>query len=195
MMASPRQYVSEKTANALVSDLGPTKLSTDCLAYINLILDEILATVIERAESIDPLDIKLKGVPAVFAAESSITPIVSHFGSITKQHARSASSSGDVQAMKPMVNPLKTSSFAHEAGSKSLARDAVNEAELELAAWRTADQKAKLKYAFKQDERGLRPGLGHLPFPTNEAVQFLRSRVAAYSVRIRVVDSKERSSR
>lgn len=176
-MARGESYISAKTANALVSDLAPTRLSPECLSYVNLILDEVLYNIVDRAGSIDPQDVKLKGVPALFAAESSTTPIVSHFGAITKAHTRSASG----QSNKPMLNPLKTAASSHEAGSKSLARDAINEAELELAAWRTAASGVR-KDAFQQDRRGLRAGFTELPFPSREAADFLRSRVAAYSV-------------
>jgi hypothetical protein len=176
------QYLSEKTANALVSDLAPTRVSPECLSYINLVLDEILFSIVDRAGSIDPYDVKLKGVPALFAAESSTTPIVSNFNAITKAHARSASVSSDGKSSKHMVNPLKTASSSHEAGSKSLARDAINEAELELVAWKTAAQAATRRDAFEQDRRGLRPGFRELAFPAREAAEFLRSRVVAYSV-------------
>jgi len=185
-MASVNQYISEKTANALVSDLAPTRVSADCLSYINLILDEILFSIVDGAGSIDPHDVKLKGVPALFAAESSTTPIVSHFSAITKSHARNSSTSSNGQSSKVMMNPLKTGSSFHEAGSKSLARDAINEAELELAAWKTAAQAGSRKDAFQQDRRGLRSGFSELPFPSREAADFLRSRVAAYSVRLSI---------
>ena len=80
------------------------------------------------------------------------------------------------------MNPLKTASNSHEAGSKSLARDAINEAELELAAWKTASQATARRDAFQRDSRGLRPGFEALAFPAREAAEFLRSRVVAYSV-------------
>jgi hypothetical protein len=181
-MARADQYLSEKTANALVSDLQPTRVSPECLSYLNLILDEVLFSIVDRAGSIDPYDVKLKGVPALFAAESSTIPIVSNFSAITKAHARGSSVSSDGKSGKPMMNPLKTASNSHEAGSKSLARDAINEAELELAAWKTASQATARKDAFQQDSRGLRPGFEALAFPAREAAEFLRSRVVAYSV-------------
>lgn len=61
--------VSATSANALLSDLRPTTLAAPALAYINLLLDELLVTIIKSAESINPTDLRTYGIPAVFAVE------------------------------------------------------------------------------------------------------------------------------
>jgi hypothetical protein len=174
-------YLSERTANALVSDLRPVKISDQALEYINLILDEILCSLIAKAESIDPRDLKLKGIPAVFSAESSSTPTPTktHFRIPSHGHRRSTSGFGS----NSNINPLSTAPSPHEAGSRTLGRDAVNEAELELTAWNAARDQAKREDAFLKNARGLVPSIGaEAPFPIREAVDLLRLKVSAYSV-------------
>lgn len=76
-------YLSSKSASALISEFRPTILSPQSLAYLNEFLDEILSSLIAYADSIDPVDIKLRGVPAVFTAVTSAPATITEFEEIS----------------------------------------------------------------------------------------------------------------
>lgn len=59
-------YVSELSANAVISEHRPIQLSPSALQHVNLLVDELLTSIISSAASFNPKDIRLVGVPAVF---------------------------------------------------------------------------------------------------------------------------------
>lgn len=70
-VASPPEYLSGTSANALISDLRPTTVTPQALLHINLFLDEILSSLIVSAESLNPKDLRTAGVPAVFSGDKA----------------------------------------------------------------------------------------------------------------------------
>ncbi|KAK4686625.1 hypothetical protein P7C73_g3502, partial [Tremellales sp. Uapishka_1] len=64
-------YLSAASANALISELRPTTLSPSALMHLNLVLDELLVSLLTAAESLNPNHLRLQGVPAVFSGEGS----------------------------------------------------------------------------------------------------------------------------
>ena len=45
-------YISDRSAEAILSDLRPLKLQTDALTFLNLLLDDILTNIITCSRSI-----------------------------------------------------------------------------------------------------------------------------------------------
>ena len=68
-MIAPSSYLSSSSANALISDLRPTTLSAPALLHINSFLEELLVSLISASQSINPKDLRLRGVPRVFTSE------------------------------------------------------------------------------------------------------------------------------
>ena len=64
-------FLSSTSANAIVSDLRPTSVSSPALHHVNLFLDELLTSLISSAQSINPSDLRATGVPAVFSGDKS----------------------------------------------------------------------------------------------------------------------------
>ncbi|WWC90074.1 uncharacterized protein L201_005007 [Kwoniella dendrophila CBS 6074] len=66
------EYLSATSANALISDLRPTSLSLPALLSLNSFLDELLVSLIEASQSINPNDLRKEGVPSVFIGEKGL---------------------------------------------------------------------------------------------------------------------------
>jgi hypothetical protein len=64
-------FLSQVSANALISELRPTTLARPALHHINALIDEILYLLITSSQSINPTHIRTKGIPAVFSADRS----------------------------------------------------------------------------------------------------------------------------
>lgn len=64
-------FLSATSANALISDLRPTTLAPSALQHINILLDELLASLISAADSINPSHLRLNGIPAVFSGDKA----------------------------------------------------------------------------------------------------------------------------
>ncbi|KAL1405288.1 hypothetical protein Q8F55_008915 [Vanrija albida] len=64
-------FVSATSANAIISELRPTILSSSALGHVNAILDEVLVSIVEASDSLNPADLRTKGFPAVFAETAS----------------------------------------------------------------------------------------------------------------------------
>jgi hypothetical protein len=219
--ATAATYVSPRSANALISDLRPTTISPPALQHLNLVLDELLEALVEAAGSIDPKDIKVKGVPKVFAdvVVTGSAPGTPH-RSPAKESFRDRTIS-TTNAASPISNKttsagagktrVRTSSSMYfraissslqvtkYAASLALGREAVNEAELELKAWKDGGGGGGRHSAnseqrgFMRDPRGLRRTSSEVQegnaqsgnavsFPVAEAVEVLRCRVNQYSV-------------
>lgn len=181
---APTYYISSSSASALVSDLGPTSLTTPALEALNIWLDELLVKVVDGASSLDPEVIKTKGVGRAFGDSAAGAGAGAGVGGVG----------------------IKT---------LSLGRDAVNEAELELKAWKDGIIRRRQKQqqqqqqdgengvegaggdptveAFRKYPRGLMPRVGEgepegeeqastWTFPTREAIEMLRYRVVSYCV-------------
>lgn len=69
-----------------------------------------------------------------------------------------------------------------DAASLALGREAVNEAELELKAWRDTRASPDAVDGYARDPRGLTQGQVGSGFPVTQAVDLLRCRIMAYSV-------------
>ncbi|WWD15867.1 hypothetical protein CI109_100291 [Kwoniella shandongensis] len=67
MPSSTPAYLSSLSANALISDLRPTTLSPASLTHLNLLLDELLVSLISASQSINPNDLRREGISAVFS--------------------------------------------------------------------------------------------------------------------------------
>ncbi|KAL7423917.1 hypothetical protein Q5752_001502 [Cryptotrichosporon argae] len=65
---TPR-FLSAASANALISELRPTTLSPAALQHVNALLDEVLVALVTGAGSVNPIHLRLQGVPAVFSSE------------------------------------------------------------------------------------------------------------------------------
>lgn len=202
----PMKYLSGSTADSLVS---PARLADECLNDINHLLDEILTKLLNEANSLNPEDIKRKGVPGVFlvggsAANTPTSPAFQlkttpldqnvHSDSVQQHQVgglvrKESTSNGNLE------NPLKIQTVNKtDTGSRSLARDAVVEAELELMAWKTGQQQdqsdqpvADVQDTFVKHPRGLESRASGAEFPTAQAVGLMRSRVTAYSVSARSI--------
>ncbi|WWC69484.1 uncharacterized protein I206_103425 [Kwoniella pini CBS 10737] len=72
-MSTPAEYLSQISANALISDLRPTTLSLPALQCLNSFLDEILVSIIISAESLNPSDLRKEGIPNVFSSSNGST--------------------------------------------------------------------------------------------------------------------------
>jgi hypothetical protein len=176
---------------------------------------------VEASRSIDPRDIKVKGVPKVFA---DVVVTASVPGTPNRSPARESfrernntAAAITTTTVAPIVNKntataagkgktarVRTSSSMYfraissslqvtkYAASLALGREAVNEAELELKAWKDGrDKGISNGGGFTRDPRGLRrtspnvedvEGEEAVPFPVAEAVEVLRCRIAEYSV-------------
>ncbi|RXK36716.1 hypothetical protein M231_06023 [Tremella mesenterica] len=64
-------FLSSTSANALISDLRPTTLSAPALQHINLLIDELITSLISAADSINPSHLRLHGIPVVFSGDKS----------------------------------------------------------------------------------------------------------------------------
>ncbi|KAJ9118353.1 hypothetical protein QFC22_004269 [Naganishia vaughanmartiniae] len=205
-------YVSSRSANALISDLRPTTIVPSALQHLNLVLDELVEALVEAAGSIDPRDIKVKGVPRVFA-----DVVVTGSATGTPHRSPAKESFRDRTTTSPITNKItsagtgktrvRTSSSMYfraissslqvtkYAASLALGREAVNEAELELKAWKDGGggrSKANIEAGgFTRNPKGLRrtnPGVDagqgeeEVTFPVQEAVEVLRCRITQYSV-------------
>ncbi|KAJ9099967.1 hypothetical protein QFC21_003975 [Naganishia friedmannii] len=208
-------YVSARSANALISDLRPTTIAPSALHHLNLVLDELVEALVEAAGSIDPKDIKTKGVPRVFAdvVVTGSAPGTPHRSPARESFRDRATTVTTNIAASPISNKntstgggktrVRTSSSIHfraissslqltkYAASLALGREAVNEAELELKAWKDGGGERNKGISegggFTRDPRGLRDGArvedgeGEVLFPVAEAVEVLRCRIAEYS--------------
>jgi hypothetical protein len=69
--AQPPFYLSSVSANAMISDLRPTTLCQPALLHVNLLLDELISSIITSSSSINPYHLRLQGIPAVFSSDKS----------------------------------------------------------------------------------------------------------------------------
>ena len=67
----PPNYLSSSSADALISELRPTTLSSPALTHINIFLDELLESLLSASQSINPKDLRLRGVPSAFTGDKS----------------------------------------------------------------------------------------------------------------------------
>ena len=179
-------YVSARSANALISDLAPTSLTPEALLHLNLVLDELVASLIIAAQSIAPNDIKHRAIAQVFAsvtvssAESIVAPAVASSPktprTLRTRRAPPSSQGHHFRAVSTSVQVTR------DGAALALGREAINEAELEVKAWR--DARGGAEDGFVTDPRGLRTGMQEGgSFPIAQAVDLLRCRIMAYSVR------------
>ncbi len=71
LKVAPPSYLSSPSANALISELRPTTLSPPALTHINLLLHELLVSLLSAAQSLNPRDLRVRGIPSVFSASGS----------------------------------------------------------------------------------------------------------------------------
>jgi hypothetical protein len=178
-------YVSSRSANALISELRPTTLTADALLHLNLVLDELLGSLVAAAQSIAPEDIKTKGISKVFANVTLAAPGTPERSSpipSSKARTRTTSSTG-----KPRTHFRSVSTslqVTKDAAALALGREAVNEAELELKAWRDSRGSRNAVDGYARDPRGLiAGGDGGTGFPVAQAMDLLRCSIMGYSVR------------
>lgn len=177
-------YVSSRSANALISELRATTLTADALLHLNLVLDELLGSLVAAAQSIAPEDIKTKGISKVFANVTLAGPGTpersSPIPSSNKVRTRTTSSTGK---SRTHFRTVSTSlQVTKDAAALALGREAVNEAELELKAWRDSRGSPEAVDGYARDPRGLLGGGEGAGFPVAQAVDLLRCRIMGYSV-------------
>jgi hypothetical protein len=66
--ATPVAFLGVVSAEATISQLRQTKIQPSVIHLINLLLDEIISSLISTAQSINPTDIRINAVPHVFSA-------------------------------------------------------------------------------------------------------------------------------
>lgn len=187
MANPPRQvpipaYVSSRSANALISELSPTVLAPDALLHLNLVLDELLGSLVSAAQSIAPDDIKTKAIGKVFAnvnlTRTVNSPVLPSSPKPRTLRTRRHPSQTHFRAVSTSLQVTK------DAAALALGREAVNEAELEVKAWRDGRRaEGREDDGFATDQRGLRIDRGRSGgFPVAQAVNLLRCRIMAYSV-------------
>lgn len=183
-MHSPA-YVSSRSANALISDIAPTAITPEALHHLNLVLDELLRSLIVAAQSIAPGDIKTRAIGKVFA-DVTVTPAAAAAAAVSSTSPRTLRTQRRPHAHAPHFRAVSTSvQVTRDGAALALGREAVSEAEIEVKAWRDARGRASGGDGFTDAPRGLRQGAREEAFPVTEAVNLLRCRIASYSVRPR----------
>lgn len=183
-------YVSPRSANALISDLAPASLTAEALLHLNLVLDELVGSLVAAAASIAPGDIKTRAVGKVFANVTTTTTTAFAPSSPkprTLRTRRNPSLGHQQQHFHAVSTSLQVTT---DAAALALGREAINEAELEVKAWRDARRGGKVKAedGFEIHPGGLRrdrvPADG--PFPVVQAVNILRCKIMTYSASLRL---------
>lgn len=73
MLALGPSYLSSRSADVILSDVRPIKLAIEALQVINVLLDELLYTILSEAQSLAPDKLKaslLKVVPTGLGKEA-----------------------------------------------------------------------------------------------------------------------------
>lgn len=66
----PPNYLSPRSADALISDLRPTQLHPQALHHLNLLLDELVVLLVTAAQSLNTAQIKHVALTSVFGGEN-----------------------------------------------------------------------------------------------------------------------------
>jgi len=64
----------------MISDLRPTTISQPALLHVNLLLDELITSIITTSSSINPYHLRLQGIPSVFSSDKSISGVTESTG-------------------------------------------------------------------------------------------------------------------
>jgi len=70
-IASPVSFLTAFSAESLISGLQHKRVAPSVLHHINLLLDELLVSLVTAAQSINPKHLRADGVPQVFTSGSS----------------------------------------------------------------------------------------------------------------------------
>lgn len=73
MLAPGPSYLSSRSADVILSDVRPIKLAIEALQALNVLLDELLYTILSEAQSLAPDKLKaslLKVIPAALGKEA-----------------------------------------------------------------------------------------------------------------------------
>jgi len=69
--AAPISFLTAFSAESLISGLQHKKIAPSVLHHINLLLDEVLVSLVTAAESINPRHLRAEGIPVVFSSGGS----------------------------------------------------------------------------------------------------------------------------